>query len=729
MKLKLKIKKRYIALLGFLTLIFLLLFFLSGIIRWWIVKNSEELIGRKIDLAELQINYLKCSVKAGYFVMYEQNKKDTFVSFEELYIDFEPWQMLKSTYAFAEIRLVKPVVSIIYNDSLFNFDDLINSSDTLDIDTTSLESTDTTKYLVKNISILEGYIKYEDKSVSNITELNELSIKVPEISWNSNRSEMGIDFILGSDGKVSLGGVINQAEGLYEVTLKTENIDIAPYLSYALPYMDINSMMGRLYTDLLLSGNMNDPMNIKIFGNAGLNRLSLNDNQDVSFFNMNNIHVIFDSLDIGNSVYNISSIKLENPQLIAVLENGGTNFDKILAPYFADTLNVDTIDTDTTIIHYAIDSLIIKGGNIAFSDLTLNRPFHFDIQNFDYVLTSFSDSAAKIPMTFSMNLNRTGTFSGKAILDIVNTDNIFFEGILANLDLLSFSPYSEYYLARPIIKGVFNYNIKLRMTPHTLDNKNNIKISNLELGKKTKDTTAYKVPIGLALYILKDRRNNIVIDLPVSGNPSNPSFKLRKIIWKTLEEFLLKAVSEPFNAIGNVFETNPESIKQIPFGILQDTLLQEQTNILEKISDIIQSKPDLTFTFIQTTDPDKEKQLLSLNESKKLFYERFVNQQQNSVVITESSTIRDNDPAFLNFLGITESNMQDSLFIACIQKAGIEKTEQLLQNLLSKREQLLRNYFTEKNIPAEALEFKITDLRNLPEEMKKIKFIIEISLK
>lgn len=730
MKLKFKLKKLYIVFISLFVFIFLMLFFLSSIVRWYVVRNSESLIGRKIDLAELHINYFQCSVEANNFVMYEQNKQDSFVSFDRLYINFDPWQMFSSTYAFSEISLENPVVSIVYNDSTFNFDDLLASTDSVETDTVEETSTDTTKYLVKNINISGGYIRYVDNTTDNITELKELGIKVPEISWNSSKADMGIDFILGKDGKVSLGGFINQTEGIYAITLKTENIDIAPYMSYAQPYMAISDMQGRLYTNLELRGNMNDPMQLSITGNASLKKLVLKDINNTPFCVISGIQVVLYTLDIGKSAYNIRSVSLDSPELVAVLEKNGTNFDRILAPYFTDTLDTDTATTDTTVIHYAIDSLIISNGALAFTDHTLNRLFRLDISKLNYTLTAFSDSAAKIPMTFSMNLNKTGNFKGKAVIDIVNTDNIFFEGTLANLELLNFSPYSEYYIARPITKGRFNYDCKLKMTAKSLDNKNNIKIAQLTLGKKTKDTTAYKAPIGLALYVLKDRQGNIIIDLPVSGDPSNPTFKLRKIIWNTLEEFLIKAATEPFNALGKLFGTSPETIKQVKFDFLQDSLLSEQTTKLDKISEIIQKKEELTFTFIQTTHPEKEKQMLVLQEAKQLFAQKTLPAgTAEADIIIYTKQIKDNDAAFLNFLGISENGLKDSLDIACINKTGTEKAEKLLNELLVARENLLKKYFSTKNLPQGTVVFKTIDFRNIPDEMKEPKFVIEVGLK
>jgi len=726
MKTKIKIKKKHIVLSIIFLIVFLIMFFLSTIVRIWLVKNSKEIIGRQIELKELHINYLKFSVEADNFLMYEQNQKDTFVSFQQLYVNFDPWHLLHNEYAFSEIKLINPTVSLIYSDTTFNFDDLLTSNDTIAKDTVDEANSDTVRYLVKNLVISGGYIKYEDKTVGNITEMKEFGVKVPEISWNSNQSKMGIDFILGENGKVSLGGNINQAAGSYAITLKTENIDIEPYQSYVKPYMDVSLMGGKLYSDMKLSGDMNNPMNVKIFGEAGIKDFVINDRNNKEFVAIKNILVKLDSLDIGQWNFCINTIELDNPRMTATLEKNGTNIDRILAPYFADTTATDTASSDTTVMHYSIDSLIIKGGQVAFADLSLRRPFHFDISNLEYIMSDFSDLACKIPMSFSMNLNKTGSFKGKTVIDMVNMSNIVFDGTIANLNLVSMSPYSEYYLARPITKGAFNYTCQLLMTPTLLDNKNKLKIVNIELGKKTKDTTAYKVPIGLALYILKDRNGIIGIDMPVSGNPSSPKFKLGKLIWKTLEELLLKACSEPFNAIGKMFGSSPESIKQIPFEFLQDSLTADQSGKLDKLAEIITKKPELTFTFIQTTDPEKEKELIAIKEAKGLFV---ASSMQSGAEVKNAAFIMDNDPAFLTYLGLTEKGIKDSLTETCMGKAGSENVENKFNQLLKKRELQMNNYLTSKNIPQGSVAFKINDLRNLPDEMKTPKFVIEITLK
>ena len=115
-------------------ILFLFLFFLSAFLRKWLEKNSNELIGRKITLGELHINYLKIAVKAKDFVMYETNRTDSFISFNELYVNFDPWHLLRNEYYFSHIALIRPRVFVGQDGALFNFSDLFSEKDSATTD-------------------------------------------------------------------------------------------------------------------------------------------------------------------------------------------------------------------------------------------------------------------------------------------------------------------------------------------------------------------------------------------------------------------------------------------------------------------------------------------------------------------------------------------------------------------------------------------------------------------
>ncbi|MDD4646060.1 MAG: DUF748 domain-containing protein, partial [Bacteroidales bacterium] len=646
-------KKRWLKLTGGIAVIlFLLLLFLSTMIRVYLVKNSEKIIGRKIALNSLNINYLNFSLTARNFVMYEKNGTDEFVSFDKLHINFSPLHLLKNEYAFTEISLVTPKITVIYSASGFNFDDLLESKDSAAVEESGKEPAKPVKFLIRNLSTQGGYIRYVDQTSSSVSELKQLAIRIPEIAWNKDQSDLGIEFVLGENGKVALSGSINQIAGTYSVTAKTENIDLEPFKGYLSPYMDISSFAGLLGTNLTLKGDLANPLNFKAFGDVTMSDCQILDKKKDPFFSAKEMYLKIDSIDWEKENYSINTIRIDEPVLTAILDKEGTNFDRVLAPFFADTLtSAETADTPVT--HYSINQFTIQNGAVSFTDLSLNRQFRFDLSDIVFSMEEFNDTAGQVKMDFDMALNKTGSFTGKAIVDMVKMNRINFDGAITNLDMISFSPYSEYYIARPITKGTFNYACKVDMTPDYLKNDNRIKIVNLETGRKTKDKAAYKVPVGLALYILKDRHNIIGFDLPVTGNPSDPSFKLGKLVWKTLENFFIKTATAPFNAIAGMFGTNPESIRQIPFEFLQDSLTDTQRKNADKIVEILAKKPELLFTFTQSSHPEKEKELIAVQLAKKLY---------------TTSTPGGDDKNFRLFLGMNPSESDDLIPVYCLKK-------------------------------------------------------------
>ncbi len=730
------LKKRYIVLLSIILLIFLLLFFLSTIIRVWLVKNSESLIGRKIDLKELHINYLKISIKAVDFVMYEKNKQDTFVAFDELYVNFNPWKLISNEYSFAEIKLAEPHVTIEYSSKGFNFDDLIVSDTTEIIEETPEQTDDTIKFVVRNLNISGGKIIYKDIEANTNLNINDLGINVPLISWNSQQAKLGIDFTLDENGKVAIGGNINQELAQYEISLKSENIDINPLSNYFKPYIAFNSLSGLFYSDVVINGDMSQPENIKLSGYAGLKNVELIDVDNNDILSALDVKVVFDTLDVGKSDYRIADIELIKPEIAFTMLKSETNFDKLLAPYYNsenDEIIQDTLTiNDTNELHYSINKLTIVDGKVTFSDLTLKRAFIYDILDINFTMNNFSDVSRSVPLTYNINLNNNGNLKGDAELDMLQTNNINLNAIISAMDLVSLSPYTEYYLARPVNNGKFDYTVNLKMNPSKLINNNKIKISKLEFGKKTKDTTAYKVPVNLALYILKDKNGIIGFDLPVQGSPSDPNFKLGKIIWKTLENFLIKTATQPFNSLGKIIGTDPESIKFIAFDYLQDSLADKQKKQLDKICEIIDKKPELQFIFKQTTNLEKETYALAIHETKKNYLQAkgIVSANASNIELNEKlSYINDNDNDFLLYVNSNSINDTSSLEQKCVNIIGKQKVLLLFDELIYKRNNSLKSYMLNtKNIPQNQIAIQTTDLRNLPDELKKTGFKIEVAM-
>jgi uncharacterized protein involved in outer membrane biogenesis len=202
-----RVKKRYFVLGIFAVLIVAILFFLSTITKDYLVKNSEKLIGRKLTIGELHFNYAKVAVQVKDLVLFEANQTDSFASFNEFYINLNPWTLPSSEYSVSEIRLVNPRIQVIQDGEKFNFDSLIPKEDSLAVeDTTRNEAL---KFTIENIQLVNGKVVYNDLQKKNMVEMKNLNLNLPLISWNNEQSNLGVDFMMGEKGKVNIQATVD----------------------------------------------------------------------------------------------------------------------------------------------------------------------------------------------------------------------------------------------------------------------------------------------------------------------------------------------------------------------------------------------------------------------------------------------------------------------------------------------------------------------------------------
>lgn len=724
-----RLSRKKIVLLSIFVILFFFLFFLSSIVKSYVVKNSVELIGRKLEIAELHFNYAKISARINELYLYEENGTDKFVSFNELYVNISPWKLLSGEYSISQIYLDGLNVSVIQDSIGFNFDDLLSGKDET-IDSTQVKN-ETTKFSIYNIEIKNGYIAYFDKNKDNLLDLKNINLDLPLIAWNNQKSEMGVDFSVGNEGNVSINADVDHSSKRYQLNLKISSVEINPFMAYITDYMHISGMQGHINTSLNIDGSMSNFMDVFVKGNASLQDFILNDIEGNKFLAAKSAKVNLDSLHIGTSHYEIGEVELVEPEIYATLFKENTNFERIFEPVMAvDSLeNVgDTIAKESSLF-YAVDSIILKGGLVQFTDRTLNRDFVYDIKDVSLNLGTVSATADNIPLAYSMNLNDGGEAKGNLHFNLNKAHDFKLKTKVSGLELMSFSPYTEFYIARPITQGTLNYDCSIDMKPDYLDNQNGIKISEFDFGKKTTDPNTIKAPVRLALYLLKDQNDHIQFNLPVSGNPKEPDFKLGKIIWKTLMNFLVKTAAKPFGILGNIAGTNPENIETIPLKYASSQIDNKEKSTLKHISRILEKKSELVFTFTQETDIEKEREYLILENCVNAYFKsksEMIPNLQNQPLKNWASQ----NSEFRNYLVKDSTDMTQTIEKLCLKKLGEPKANFLLDSLLDERNEKISIYLKDSlHVSQDNFKVKIADLRNLSDQQKKPKFRVEVSIK
>ncbi|HET6559801.1 MAG TPA: DUF748 domain-containing protein, partial [Prolixibacteraceae bacterium] len=450
-----RIKKRYLFLGVFALLIFGLLFFLPTITKNYVEKNSEKLIGRKLEIGELHFNYAKVAAQVKDLVLFEDNKKESFVSFSELYINFDPWKLFSKEYAFSEIRLVNPKVQVIQDGEKFNFDSLIPEDTVAVEDTTSNEIL---KFTIRNIQLINGEVKYHDLQKVNLVELKTLNLNLPLIAWNTEQSNMGVEFSMGEKGHVNVQAMVDNVKKKYTVDVKTRDIDMHPITGYLKDYFDILSLEGLLTSNIKMVGDMNEILNISLTGTGSVNGLSITDGRSEKIFVASELYTSIKDIDLKNFHFEFGEIEVREPQLLLVRDKDITNLERLFLPMFgndslssvSDTVEIaqpvtptDTNAVEKTSVTYLIDTMKIVNGMVTIADNTLNRPFKYDLNEMNVTMTGLSESAERIPVTFTTKLNNIGELTGNTIWSMTDMMNLELNAKIKRMDLVSFSPYTE----------------------------------------------------------------------------------------------------------------------------------------------------------------------------------------------------------------------------------------------------------------------------------------------
>jgi hypothetical protein len=63
---------------------------------------------------------------------------------------------------------------------------------------------------------------------------------------------------------------------------------------------------------------------------------------------------------------------------------------------------------------------------------------------------------------------------------------------------------------------------------------------------------ATKLPVGLAIALLKDRKGEINLDVPVTGSLDDPQFSIFRLVIQVLVNLITKAVTAPFALLGSL---------------------------------------------------------------------------------------------------------------------------------------------------------------------------------
>lgn len=602
-----------LALTGLLLLLFLLL---SPILKWAIQKYDVEYTNREILIDQLWINLFTGYVELGGVEVKEEKSNERFLAFSKFSLNIELTDLLKDRLTIHDPLMENLYIQVLRHDSVLNMNDMIRkftspANEPADTGTTPFE------YNIFNTRLENATIYIYNQNPETKLTLDSLRLHLPLISSSNPNMHADTRFLINSGGAVENSLDLNMNTLDYAMTSTIDKLNLQFLYPSLKAMMNVKSFNGLLSVRMETKGNFNAADHIACKGKLRVEQFSIIDPLDNPLMGVDTLSIDIDSLNTGQGIYKFNNLTLWKPVLLFELYDNGTNFDRLMTSYSAETADtvstpdyanifsmmagyISEIASEYAVSDYSSEKIRMYNSHITYKDYTLHETFLFELTEMNLNADQLSSAHELINLSMESILNGSGLLKATLSMETANLKNINLEYSIRGLRVSDFNPYTVYYVAFPFLNGDIEYICKTTIKDGKLKSSNKINVNKVNLGGKIENRTAFDLPMKLAVALLKDQHGDIHLDVPVEGDLNDPKYKIGKIIWQVLKNIIIKAATAPYKLLAGMFGGNEDELKELVFEPVQyEGLTSKQEKQLKMIAKILKEKPGLKAEFTQ----------------------------------------------------------------------------------------------------------------------------------
>ena len=249
----------------------------------------------------------------------------------------------------------------------------------------------------------------------------------------------------------------------------------------------------------------------------------------------------------------------------------------------------------------------LNGGKVDFNDRFIKPNYSANLSELTGTLGAFSAGSQEMAP-----LQLKGKVEGTGLLDISGRLNpsgaplaLDITASATDIELAPLSPYAGKYAGYAIERGKLSTRVHYEIEPGgRLQADNKIVLNQLTFGDRIDSPTATKLPVKLAVALLKDRDGVIDVNLPVSGSLNDPEFSVGGLVVKLIVNLLTKALMSPFSLLSG---GGGAEMSQLEFQPGTAALQPEAAKKLEPLTRVLADRPALQLSITGWVDPAGER--------------------------------------------------------------------------------------------------------------------------
>jgi uncharacterized protein involved in outer membrane biogenesis len=478
---------------------------------------------------------------------------------------------------------------------------------------------------LKQMSMDQYTIRVNDQTNPEPVTLivQNLKLRGENISTAKNsKGKLNLSLLLNEKGTISVAGIAGIDPLLADLKVELKGIEIVPLQPYFADKVNISVTGGAISTGGNLSFTSTEKKEIKatykgeasIVNFSSIDKLNGEDLLKLESLSFSDLNVEYTPLSID-----IKGISLTNYYArVAVSPEGKINLQEIIKTEESGKTATSIPTQQQKGVappkekepskDIKIGEVTLQGGKIDVSDKSVKPEFSMNLTEVGGRVSGLSaeeNTTADVDLRAKLNDYAPLEITGK-----INPlrDDLFVDlkVRMKDLDLSPATPYSGKYAGYTIEKGKLSFDLQYLIVKRKLDSKNNIFIDQFTFGDKVESPQATKLPVKLAVALLKDRKGEIRLDLPVSGSLDDPKFSVWGVILKILVNLISKAATSPFSLLGAAFGGGEElSFMEFDYG--STALTEASTKKLETITKALRDRPSLKMDIEGHVDMERDK--------------------------------------------------------------------------------------------------------------------------
>ena len=475
---------------------------------------------------------------------------------------------------------------------------------------------------LKEIAFDNYTIKVEDQKPAKpaTLSLDQLAFNVKGVSTFSNEPiTLSLSVRLNQAGTVMAHGTAKVAPPQAELEIGVSDLDLRPFQPYVSEQARLAITSGRFNTQgrVRYTSPGSDAPLVKFTGEISLTNFLTTDQvlfKDFVKWDALNIKGI--DLDLQPNQLKVQEVQWRGLQTSVVIgPDHRPNLTTVL-PEKAAGASAAPVPTAAPAkvdgFPIQLGSLVLENGSFHFSDESIEPHGAFDVQEFGGTikgLSSQEQSTATVDLSGKVDSASPFSISGK-VNPLAKDLHLDLAIAFTNTDLTAFTTYMERYAGHPLNKGKLTMGLHYDINQKQLKAENKFLIDHFTLGPRNDSTNATHLPVKLAVALLKDRKGQINLDIPLSGRTDDPQFAIAPLIFKVILNLMVKATTSPFSLLGALVGGG-EELSFVEFQPGRAEIPEAEAQKLDKLVKALYERPAVSLEIAGSFDPDQDRAALA----------------------------------------------------------------------------------------------------------------------